>query len=296
MKDLSSLSLQSAFTDLWHIGDDIRMSHYIRCDLDFPTQFSLKDFLIIYLKRGTLNGKMNGRETSYSAPCMITLPSAAVYEFTSASEDVDAIAMSFSSTFNTRLNLLNRFQLIDMFNKEPGMPLDEQMVDMFEVFISKLVELGKHPENPYLEDAITHLVLYFFYGMGYCYYQTHQSANRSNQIVDEFIELVNQYGFAKRNINFYAEKLRLSPKYVQGLVKKVTGRPAYSWIEDALLNESKKLLSENKMTIQQIADRLCFCDQSYFGAYFKRMTGTTPKAYRNKMHAYYKSLEGNKPY
>ena len=282
MNLLSSLTLNSAFPDLWEIGDDVRISHHINVDYDFPQQFLLKDFVVVYVKQGTVSGRMNGVFNSHSAPCMLTLSDRNVYSYLSSTSDIDAVVISFSSTFAARLNILNRFQLNEMLSNNPMMPLNKECQSLLERFIDALTKLGENPQNPYLDDALLHLVLYFFYGIGYFYYQLRHQQDRLEQVTTEFCSLVEKYGTQKRNIAFYAERLRLSPKYVQTLIKKSTGRSAYTFIEDALLKEAKRLLTQNEMTIQQISNHLKFCDQSYFTAFFKRMTGTTPKAYREQ--------------
>ena len=283
MNSLSSLTLHSAIPDLWTLGNDVRISHHINVDYDFPQQFLLKDFVIVYVKQGTVSGRMNGIYNSHSAPCLLTLSDSNIYSYLSSSEDFDAVVVSFSSSFTAKLNILNRFQLNEMFTNNPVMQLNDECQSLLERFIDDLTKLGENPQNPYLEDALQHLVLYFFYGIGYFYYQLRQQQDRLEQVTEDFYSLLDKYGTQKRSIAFYADKLRLSPKYVQALIKKSTGRSAYTFIEDALLKEAKRLLTQNEMTIQQISNHLKFCDQSYFTAFFKRMTGTTPKAYREKM-------------
>jgi AraC-like DNA-binding protein len=44
--------------------------------------------------------------------------------------------------------------------------------------------------------------------------------------------------------------------------------------------EAKALLKSTNMTIQQISDELNFPSQSFFGKYFKRVVGVSPKEYR----------------
>ena len=45
------------------------------------------------------------------------------------------------------------------------------------------------------------------------------------------------------------------------------------------------MLQSSEMTIQQIAAMLNFPNQSFFGKYFKRATGLSPKQYRNNKHS-----------
>jgi AraC-like DNA-binding protein len=44
--------------------------------------------------------------------------------------------------------------------------------------------------------------------------------------------------------------------------------------------EAKALLKSTNMTIRQISDELNFPSQSFFGKYFKRCEGASPKEYR----------------
>lgn len=53
-------------------------------------------------------------------------------------------------------------------------------------------------------------------------------------------------------------------------------------IESYVITESQVLLSSTELSIQEIALKLNFPSQSVFGKYFKRITGLSPKEYRNR--------------
>jgi AraC-like DNA-binding protein len=44
--------------------------------------------------------------------------------------------------------------------------------------------------------------------------------------------------------------------------------------------EARALLKSTNMTVQQISDELNFPSQTFFGKYFKRRVGMSPKEYR----------------
>ena len=48
-----------------------------------------------------------------------------------------------------------------------------------------------------------------------------------------------------------------------------------------MILEAKVLLKSSNLNIQQIADELNFPSQSFFGKYFKKLTGVSPKEFRN---------------
>ncbi len=281
MEKLPRLSFEGASASAWLIGDVIRVTEGLVQGFLFPPEFEFRDFMIVYLKRGELSGKKNGVATHYSAPALIMGQPSNAYEFTSASQGAEITTVAFSIAFTERLNLIKRFGLNDIFAINPSLSLNKETMEQTEEYIGRLLVLGHNPRNPFLEEALLHLTLYFFYGVGYQFYRKKQGG-RMQELVDEYIQLVNIYGATEHYIPSYAAKLHISPKYLQLVVKKVTGRTAYSWLEDVIVSHAKQLLAENRKTIKQISMQLNFQSQSYFTAFFRRVTSLTPSEYRMK--------------
>ncbi|KAA5414161.1 AraC family transcriptional regulator [Bacteroides cellulosilyticus] len=86
----------------------------------------------------------------------------------------------------------------------------------------------------------------------------------------------------KEKVLYYADRLHLSAGYLSTIIKRVSGKTAAEWIDDYVTLEAKALLKSTNLTIQQISDELNFPSQSFFGKYFKRITGLSPKEYREK--------------
>ena len=55
------------------------------------------------------------------------------------------------------------------------------------------------------------------------------------------------------------------------------------WIERYVILEAKAMLRSSNLTVQQISDELYFPSQSFFGKYFKKSTGMSPKEFRNML-------------
>lgn len=103
---------------------------------------------------------------------------------------------------------------------------------------------------------------------------------RSLQLFADFISLVKEHFREEHSIQFYADRLCLTPKYLSQLVHEVSGRFAGDWIRDCLLDEAKSLLKESRHTISEVSDLLGFPSSSYFNRFFKRETGMTPKNFQ----------------
>ncbi len=108
---------------------------------------------------------------------------------------------------------------------------------------------------------------------------------RQEQTFNLFIDLVNEFGTHERRIQFYADRLLLSPNRLSTLIKDYSGRTVMQWVNQATLLQAKVLLKHCDLMIFEIADRLGFNEATAFNRYFKRETGMTPLAYRNLLQS-----------
>ena len=109
----------------------------------------------------------------------------------------------------------------------------------------------------------------------------HKVPERCEIVFDDYIKELNLYKGTKHSLSFFAERLNLTPNYLSGRVKEYTGRTAMEWIEDSVILEAKTMLKHTDLSIQEIAYKLNFPTQTFFGKNFKRITGMSPKQYKN---------------
>jgi AraC-like DNA-binding protein len=109
---------------------------------------------------------------------------------------------------------------------------------------------------------------------------THLTFSRQERLVIRFSNLVQQQFRELRTVKKYADQLNVTAKYLTEVVKESSGRNAGEIINDLVILEAKFLLRKSEMNIGEIAENLNFSDQSFFGRYFKRHTGVSPKRYR----------------
>ena len=104
---------------------------------------------------------------------------------------------------------------------------------------------------------------------------------RQLEIFHRFITLVHDYATSQREVNFYADKLCVSTRYLSAITRHVAHASVKQIIDRMVVMEIRILLQSTDLSIQEIADRLSFPDQSYLGRFFKKHTGESPTAYRN---------------
>lgn len=107
---------------------------------------------------------------------------------------------------------------------------------------------------------------------------THQT-----NIFEQFMALLQEYHTQERTVQFYAEKLLFTPKYLSRLIQDITQRSATDWITDFVMLEARHLLRKPDLSIKEVAYQLNFATPSLFARYFKKHAQCTPLEYRNGM-------------
>ena len=139
---------------------------------------------------------------------------------------------------------------------------------------------------PYRRGAVQHLIVSLLYNLKYIHEHTCKSTpsrlSRQEELFRRFIALVNQHSKHERSVNFYADKLCLTPHYLSSVIRETSGQTVMQWINQAVILEAKVLLKHSNLLVFQISDELNFPNPSFFSKFFKRMTGMTPAEYQKQ--------------
>lgn len=104
--------------------------------------------------------------------------------------------------------------------------------------------------------------------------------SRKEELMAKFILAVMEDCTRHRKVEYYADRLCITPKHLSAVVKEISGMTAGKLIDNYVVLEAKMLLKNTDLTIQEIAARLNFPNQSFFGKYFKHSTGLSPSEFR----------------
>lgn len=112
-------------------------------------------------------------------------------------------------------------------------------------------------------------------------HDTADTTTRQTEIFHRFVSLLNEFSSQEREVAFYADKLCISTRYLSTIVHNIAQTSAKRFIDRAVVLEIKMMLQSSDLSVQEIAYRLKFPDQSYLGRFFKKHTGESPTEYRN---------------
>jgi AraC-like DNA-binding protein len=272
------------------LNDDFMLLEDITLLPDFKYPFRVDMTTLIICTRGTTRGGINMKPYVTEAPCIVILLAGQILQYDYISEDYAGYAIVMSKQFGDSLfsGMKERRDLALRVSENPHVSLDEENARMFVRYYHMFKRLLEMTDNPYRIEMVKHLTLVFFYLSGYRLLQIPEPAPASprKRLAEKFLNLVFIHYRERRQVGFYSEKLNISPKYLSQIIKASTGKSANEWIDEHVMLEAKALLKSTNMTIQQISDGLNFTSQSFFGKYFKRCEGISPKEYRDSPKEY----------
>ena len=268
------------------IGDDIILLERPAMELVIDYPFRIDVTTAVICLRGGAEGAVNLKPFRSEAPCLITLLPGQILEHYHTSDDFRVLLIVMSNRFTESLipGAQERLPLFLSMRNNPYLPLDAESMEGIVDYFNMLRRIIRREENPYRMEVVRYLTLAMFYGMGSVLHSLGSEEKKSHNeaLTERFLVLVQTHYRRHRSMEFYADKLCLTPKHLSKVIHRTSGRRANDWIDEYVLLEAKALLKSTDMTVQQISDELYFPSQSFFGKYFKRHTGVSPREYKRK--------------
>lgn len=103
--------------------------------------------------------------------------------------------------------------------------------------------------------------------------------------VYHFLMLVESHYKETRQTSFYADKLNLSTKRLNQILKEHMGATIGQLLQERVIMEAKRKLYQGQDNIKEIGSDLGYADQSYFSRFFRNMTGRSPEEFRDDIQS-----------
>lgn len=175
------------------------------------------------------------------------------------------------------------YEALHLSDKEEKMIIDimkniqqeyQSNIDKFsqDVIIAQIELLLTYSERFYNRQFITRKI------------SNHEILARLEKLLEEHF---NDDSLSKKGlptVQFIAENLNVSPNYLSGLLKHLTGQSTQQHIHDKLIEKAKEKLSTTNLSISEIAYELGFEHQQSFSKLFKTKTSISPLEFRQSFN------------
>ena len=269
---------------------------FINAEFGFVTSFSKMETTIFKigqpyrLQEGRIAIITNGRarvlinliEYIFRPNYISLIAPGSIIQIIETSQDFDAHMMAIEHNFLPVSGNEEFFAHFLQRKKNLLLPLTTTEQVQIENFITVMWDVLQEPV--FRKEVIQHLLAGLLYNIEYIAKNKGQSESspltHQNDIFQRFISLVNTYSKTERNVSFYADKLCLTPRYLNTVIRQASQQTVMDWINQSIILEAKVLLKHSNRLVYQISDELNFPNPSFFSKFFKRMTGMTPQKYQ----------------
>lgn len=249
----------------------------------------------ILIQRGALHYIFNGNEGKVQQGALINIPSWAQISY-----------IRYSSDFMGMIISVNNSLVLDIFrNRNPFPPylgfkvrdinclqltakeskiIAQDMSNLLGALGNKEHHFTKELNYAHYYIFLTDIAntIWRIYGNGSPAHNIETS--RSEKLLKDFMLLVNKNIEKAGDVGFYADALCISKQYLSLIIKQKVHVSAGTFLARLRYEKAASLLLDTSLSVQQVADRLAFPDQSTFGKFFKKHGGKSPLAYRKEQN------------
>lgn len=251
----------------------------------FKTPSKVPGYMFLLCFQGTCSITVHLTQYTMKKGTLLILLPDLYFQVLEQSDDCKFIFAGFATELVRSSSLFSKsIEYTPFIFEKPVLQLDKKAFELMYSYIRIIIKAKNISVNIITQEQAALTFTQLILGLGNLIKNgksVNQQYNRNQEIVKELVRTVVMNYHTERNVSFYADKMHLSPQHLSTTIKKITGKTLTDIISSFIINDAKAKLKSTEMTIQEIAYSLNFPDISFFGKYFKRYTGMSPKQYRN---------------
>lgn len=279
---------QLSGAQIWHHEEDFFIIKNITFAPHSHEGFPLHMVIIFLCTSGELSGKIDDQEVTVTACTRLVLLAGKKIQINKISPNFSATIIGMSNEFLGELKLENAYRTYVLIRRSMLTPLTNHESIMWNDFVNLCIDILNLPRNPRKREALQQLVRGFNLVLAGHNEENHlnqptpQVSNRNDIIMQQYTELLEKKYKEEHRLEYYANALHITPKYLSSCVQAASGHTASWWVNYHLLRDAEDMLHDTSLNIKEISTQLGFDDPSDFGKYFKRQKGISPMEFRRR--------------
>lgn len=264
------------------------VSDHIAQEYLFEEPCRLDAITLLVCIRGRLDYSVNLEQYSSTDACILLNMPENIIQFR-GSEGLEAYAVLVSTDLVESLpyDLLQRAGALLPVKRHLHAQVPVEELRELIPFLNLLRSALSHPmaETDEVVKSLLQAFLLSVYGLMHAHQKNteeesvHTIARGTRQLAERFMDLLRRHHQQERMVQYYADRLCVTPKYLSMVVKDFSGKSPSDWISDYVIAEAKSLLHYSQLPPQEVAFRLNFPSTAAFGKFFKQKTGISPRQY-----------------
>lgn len=106
-----------------------------------------------------------------------------------------------------------------------------------------------------------------------------------NQFFNDILEYITRNYSSDMELNKCAKEFHTSPNHVSRMFKKYLGKNFIAYLNELRIKKAKEFFRDTEMSIKEVADGVGYNNLNYFYKNFKKLTGMTPKMFKENLNS-----------
>ncbi len=180
---------------------------------------------------------------------------------------------------------LTQFPFFYTNNNPPYAVINRHQLTEIEYYFKK-INVEFHKRNIYKQQKIASLINLLYIDLSRIYSEFGLIENKISPTYLRTLRLledtIDAFYKTEKSAEFYAEKLNLTPKHLNRIVKSTINKTTSQLISERVILEAKRLIVHSKNSLAAISELLGYEDYAYFSRVFRLKTGVTPISFRKR--------------
>lgn len=241
---------------------------------------------VLYLTSGSVELLLDDAKWHVPSPCILVVPAQTVHAF-HFSPDVNGPVITAGQKFLESLASVAMPSLISVI-RTPAVftlnPSTRHADALMPLLLAMEREWQTH--SPGKVAAAMVLMIAIFVQISRIGHNTDTPSvsgnSRKTAQLEKFRALIDTHFKQQISVDAYAGKLGVTAGQLSRICREVLGMSALDVINARVIHEAERDLIYTSVPIKQLAAFLGFGDEAYFGRFFKKHTGVTPREFRIK--------------
>jgi AraC family transcriptional activator of pobA len=286
--EANMVNMQNVTTGNIHIDysdDDIAFADNVR-ELPDAKSMQLDMIMVLVCYKGRFQLDINGKQHIVNTNEKLFCSHYNVLSNYMISPDFEGTIICLSYPLVQRIlhadrDIWNRLYYLE---QHPVQPIDEEEQHLFLVFY----ELGRTMLNRTIRTYHKEIMTSFIQGALYALLGGLKDVpdvdtnilRLPDQLFRKFKDLLAEDEGMHRSVEYYAQKLCITAKYLSVVCKQKSGYTASELIRDNTLEQIRYLLKNSDKSIKEIVSELDFPNISFFGKFVRQHFGVSPTKFR----------------
>ena len=201
------------------------------------------------------------------------------------SEDIDGFVIIYSAElFNLYFSKkkITDYPFYASVSANPEIKLTGTEIESILPYFNLLIQESRRQNND-RQDKMLNLLDCIHIEIARKYALSHERRlHPYNTKINQFEILLEHYFRIQKQPSFYAEKLHITLKHLSRICTEILQKTATEVIAERIILETKRMLADKQLSINEIAAAIGYEDYSYFSRFFKKQTGMSPTDFRRK--------------